>query len=86
MWNSSWSFWSGYGPGWHMGGGLFGMLFNVIIIIGLIYLVSKIFQRIGGNPRGNRPINAPLEILKRRYASGEIDDSTFKRLRNDLEE
>jgi putative membrane protein len=69
-----------------MGGGLFGMLFNVIIIIGLIYLVSKIFQRIGGNPRGNRPINAPLEILKRRYASGEIDDSTFKRLRNDLEE
>ncbi len=61
------------------------MLFNVIIIIGLIYLVTKIFQRIGASRGGNKSTNASLEILKRRYASGEIDDSTFKKLRNDIE-
>ena len=34
---------------------------------------------------GNRPSQSPMEILKRRYASGEIDDQEYENIRQQLQ-
>lgn len=81
MFNCNWGFMSGFGHGFGMGG--FGFLFN-ILIIGLIgYLVFKIIQRLG-RPDGKRDRSDSLEILKRKYANGDITTEEFRRMREIL--
>jgi putative membrane protein len=80
-----------YGPmrGWeHMGyygyGGMFmWMLFIVIIAVVLIYFVV---QR--AKSKGNLGVSGEtsLDILKKRYAKGEITKDEFDRMKNDLSE
>lgn len=68
------------GWGWGMGfGWLFMFLFWVLIILGIIYLVKLI---IGGEKKGKE--DDPLEILKRRYAKGEISEEEFKKMKEDV--
>lgn len=78
----------GYGPGM-MGGygwgfGMFGMLlWWVLIILGIGLLAKWLFSGAAGGGRqeaGNRA----LEILKERYARGEIDKKEFEERKRDL--
>lgn len=67
-----------------IGGGAMGLvmvLFWGVVVTALILLVSAALS--GRNPR--EPVNA-LEILKRRYARGEIDKGRFKAMRRDLKQ
>ncbi len=80
---------SGYGQMPHAQGMLIGsaglgflmILFWVVAIVALVMLVSALIS-------GRRPAaetqNA-LEILKRRYARGEIDKARYDAMRRDLE-
>ena len=63
--------------GW-MGHGAWGGAFWVILIA-LLVLVVLLAVRWPGRERED-----PLDILKRRYARGEIDRDTFERMRADL--
>jgi putative membrane protein len=68
------------GVGWMLGGGLMMVLFW----IGPIALVV---WGLGGLRGGQRPTThdeTPLEILRRRYASGEISDEEFEQARRTL--
>ncbi len=71
----------GYGFPWGMhtfGGGILMFLFWVVIIGGIALLVVGLArQGIQPTERGE----APLDILKRRYASGEIDREEFERMK-----
>ena len=78
----------GYG-GHHMGGGIGGMgfmmpLFWILFIAAVVSLLGRATR----NPRDqNRPVpDLPdaLEILKQRYAKGEIDKAEFKTKLTDL--
>ena len=78
------------GPGmmgnWGMGwfGGIFMIFFWVLIIVGLILLVRWLIQATGRKEfAGNHGSNA-LEILKERYARGEIDKAQFESMKLDL--
>lgn len=53
----------GFGFGW-----IFMALFWVLIILGIVYLMKQLF---GTHPSGVQK-DAAEEILKRKYASGEI--------------
>ena len=73
--------------GWHMGGWGWGWgilwvaLFWALVIAGLVLLVrylARSNQPVG--PRGEQP----LEILKRRYARGEISREEFEEKKRDL--
>jgi putative membrane protein len=49
----------------------------------LIAVLVWALLRVGRGPMGNRE-GSPEEILKRRYAKGEIDRETFERMRTEL--
>lgn len=73
-----------WGPemmGW--GGGLFMILFWVVIIVGIAPLV-KWLAATSGKGEGTSAKESPVEILKRRYAAGEIDKEEFEEEKGSL--
>lgn len=86
-----WGGW-GMGPGM-MGGygfgmGLFGtiimVVFWVAVIVGIVLLVRWLAASTRGEGRGAGPEDSALEILKRRYARGEINREEFEEKKKDL--
>jgi putative membrane protein len=88
--------WHGYGQGpgpgmmgWEYGMGWFGTvlmaLFWIAVIVGIIVLIRWLFVSTGA--KGHRAISgdSALEILKRRYARGEINKEEFEQKKKDLE-
>jgi putative membrane protein len=73
---------------WHdmgWGGMWFGWLFW-IIILGVIVWVIVRFAGGGGNRQlPSAPGESPLDILKKRYAKGEITKEQFDQMKKDLE-
>jgi putative membrane protein len=66
------------GMGWWM---LLGSVWFVLFWGAVIYFVFWAANRGGG---GRSSTETPLDILKRRYASGEISKEEFDRMRHDL--
>ena len=64
-----------------MGWGWGGMLIGILVIVLLVYLVIRFF---GESPRKDK--NGALEILRKRYARGEISEEEYQRMRSELEE
>ncbi len=67
--------WFGHGFGW-----LFMVLVWVLVIVGIVTLIKWVATP--SNPRGQ----TPLEILKARYARGEIGKEEYERMRRELQE
>ena len=63
-----------------MGG--FMWIFWIAIIVGIILLVKWIVQQ--NRPGGQQQGEDPVEILKKRYARGEIDKEEFEQKKKDL--
>jgi putative membrane protein len=81
----------GMGPGmmgWGYGMGWFGMilmaLFWIAVIVGIIFLIRWLFVSTGAKGHGVTSEDSPLEILKRRYARGEINKEEFEQKKKDL--
>ncbi len=72
-----------WGWGWHLLGGVV----CIAVIVGIVWLVVWAARSAG---RGARPPEArdrsALDILRERYARGEIDDEEFERRKRRLEE
>jgi putative membrane protein len=62
-------------------GPIFMAILWVLIIIGMVFFI-RYMARAGRMPRGHEEDS--LEILKRRYARGEIEKEEFEQKRNDL--
>ena len=75
----------GYGAnGWGMmgfGGGLLMLLFWALVILGIAALVKWLMNQ--SNQSGGTHDSA-MEILKERYAKGEIDRKEFEEKKKDL--
>jgi putative membrane protein len=67
--------WFGHGFGW-----LFMILFWVLVIAGAVALIKWLAS--SSMPRSE----SPLEILKARYARGEINKEEYERMRHELQE
>ncbi len=75
----------GYGGWWGWLGPLFMLIFAVLVVVGLVLLIRALLARdrsAGGIGGGRKP----LDILKERYARGEISKDQYQQMRRDLEE
>ncbi len=73
----------GYGSGYSIWG-FFSMLFTLgLIAVGVILFVRLLTRNGTSNFMGRE---TPLDVLKRRYANGEIDKKEFDEKRKDLSE
>ncbi len=71
------------GNGWFWGHMGFGWFIWVIFLVIIIWLIVQTTNRNrNGNSASNR--ETPLEILKKRYARGEISKEEFDRMKKDL--
>ena len=78
----------GFGPGilriLPFGGGIVTLLLTALVIGSIVWLVLSL-ARGGDQPRIASPVNeTPLDILKRRYAKGEITKEQYDQMRQDL--
>ena len=82
----------GYGPGmmWDGGYGLFfGPMFMILTLVAVIAAIVLLVQWLGGRSwqGAQKPTGpAPLDILKARFARGEIDQKEFESRRKVLAE
>ena len=74
-WNNMMGGWNGFGIlGW-----IPMLLFWILLILGVVALVRYLGR--SGQQQGGK---TPLEILKERYARGEIDKKEFEQMKKDL--
>ncbi|MFQ5721025.1 MAG: SHOCT domain-containing protein [Candidatus Aminicenantales bacterium] len=69
-----------WGGHWMYGG--FMIFFWILIIMGLVFLIKWIVDQ-GRSDRANPKENA-LEILKKRYAKGEISKEEFEEKKKEI--
>jgi putative membrane protein len=75
--------WGNAGWAWWLPMGLIMLLFWCLIIVALVLLVRWLWTQ--GQVRADAPsAETPLDILKKRYARGEITKEEFDRVRQDL--
>lgn len=72
----------GTGMGWY--GGLFMIVFWILVLLGLFFFVKWLVQSTNRSGPGGNKSNRALEILKERYARGEIDRVEFETMKTDL--
>jgi putative membrane protein len=73
----------GWGMGWI--GSIFMIVFWVLVIIGLVFLIKWLIQSTKSDRDIVRGGSRALDIVKERYARGEIDKEEFQRMKADLE-
>jgi len=71
----------GHSDGMFFGGGPLMWVFWLVLLVVLIYVLKNIF----GSANKSSSSNEALEILKQRYARGEIDEAEFKQRKKQLE-
>jgi len=87
--------WGGYG-GWHMGpgtmggwgmgwfGGILALVFWVLVIVGLVFLIKWLIVTSKGGTWVSQGGSRALDILRERYAKGEINKQEFEEKKKDL--
>jgi putative membrane protein len=70
----------GYGGGWF--GSIIMVAFWIAVIVGIIFLIRWLVLSTKGGVSGGE--DSALEILKKRYARGEIDKKEFEQKKKDL--
>jgi putative membrane protein len=71
----------GWGMGWGTGfGWVFMIFFWVLVVLGIVYFIRIVMTSAKKETSGD----TALDILKKRYAKGEITKEEFEKIKNDL--
>ncbi len=74
-----------YGNGFPIFGGAVMMIFWVLVLGAIIWAVVYVARNAKRSNSVTRPAESPLDILKRRYAAGEINKEQFDQMAHNLE-
>ena len=66
-----------------LGMGIGMWIFWIIVVVTVVLLVK--LWIVGVPDRSDKTSESPLEILEKRYASGEVDEDEFKRIKKELD-
>ncbi len=80
--------WGYYGNGW-AGWLMFGMmLLGFLIFVALLFVLIRAISGQGQNSAQiiSQGTSSPQEIIRQRYARGEIDNDTMQKMLNDIRE
>ena len=82
----SWGMGHGMMGNWGMGGFgmVFMMIFWVLVIVGLVFLIKWLIQTTSSGKASEQTGSRAIDILKERYARGEIDRAEFEFKTKDL--
>jgi putative membrane protein len=72
--------WGGFGLGWMY---LIGPIFMILFWAAIILLIIWLYKQIKG-PQEVARTESALDVLKKRYAKGEIDKKEFEEKKKDL--
>jgi putative membrane protein len=67
--------------GWPMAVGM--IAFWVVVVVLAVWLIRSLAAN-AARPAPGAQLETPLEVLKRRYAAGEIDRAEYEQKRSDL--
>jgi putative membrane protein len=71
---------------WALVSGVFGLALTIgliaLVVLGIRWLLRQ--ERGAGGGPSSPPVDDPLDILRRRYAAGEIDEEEYQRRRKTL--
>ena len=76
----------GHGPFMSGGMGVAMIIFWIIVLIAIIAMVTGILSDFTSSRRSGAHSSEAEEILRQRYAKGEIDKATFDSMRRDLQD
>ena len=81
-----WRMGSGMMGSWGMGwfGGIFMVVFWILILLGFIFGIRWLLQVTGKKEDSGQHGSRAIDILKERYARGEIDKAQFDSMKRDL--
>ena len=84
--NSGWRMGPGMMGNWGMGGFgmVFMMVFWILVIVGIVFLVKWLIQASSSGKAAQQTGQRAVEILKERYARGEIDKAEFESMKRDI--
>jgi putative membrane protein len=74
----------GWGMGWF--GGIFMVVFWILILVGFVFGIRWLLQATGKKGDSGQRGSRAIDILKERYARGEIDKAQFDSMKRDLAE
>lgn len=83
MYGCSWGSLFGAGHGF-MGVGMYGMFWNILIVVLVLFGVMKIIQSFKSKEPSCAYNRDPLDILKEKFSHGEISEDEFRRMREVL--
>jgi len=69
-----------YGYGMGSGMGILGLIFWILILVGIVLLIKYLWESVGTKSEQE----SALEILKKKYARGEINKEEFEEKKKDL--
>ena len=72
----------GWGMGWF--GGIFMILFWIFILVGLVFVIKWLIQSTSKDRGSGQHGSRAIDILKERYARGELDKVQFEDMKRDL--
>lgn len=78
----AWCPWCGGHMGW--GGGLIMMLFWLVVLAAILWIVWTMARRGGLGSGPARREDGAEALLRERYARGEIDEATYRRMLDEL--
>jgi len=74
----------GYGVGWVMG--IINIIFWVAVIIGVVYLIKWLSSSSKQKGQEGKSVDSALDVLRERYAKGEISREEFEEKKKVLKE
>lgn len=80
-WDRTGNYGCWWGAGYGYGGMFMGFLFLIILGVAIYFFVQYLMSK---NVTGQVK-ETPMDILKKRYAKGEITKEEFDRMKNDLQ-